>query len=382
MPQVATQESSYRDCTPSARAQLDEQLRAIMHTLAYHYLPLVPGIGKVKHGLIPLEACAVLPYGWAGSGAGAGSHGEVPLGETLLRRLAANNAAILQSPQNHVALWEVLARMPREVLWRQAAALNTFSYAALLVQGEWDAKCSAEVLQLCAECRHAHAPLLHHLTGVVARGKPDQQNVVSVLNSLSQLRVTCRHVPDRRQLRALGRMAAECLHQEHYRAVFEAPAAVAAGAKEGSRKQDAGDGSSSSGKKEAGSGDSGSSKKDEGPVTHGPIVLMSGDNIELVMQTLGLGLGTSADVAAGDVGGLAATTAGGSSGAAAGGGAGGFAPSNGFLHNLRALVVSDLMRKGFTAHHSEAAWDDTHAAAQQVGAKVSLCCWARGEGGG
>lgn len=363
MSQVTTQESSYRDATPSARAQLDDQIRAIMHTLAYHYLPLVPSIGKVKHVFIPLEACAVLPYGWAGSGAG----GEVPLGEALLRRLAANKATMLQSPPNHVALWGVLARMPREVLTRHAAALTTFSYAALLVNADWDAKGSAEVLQRCAECGHAHTPLLHHLTGVVARGKPDLERVTGVLTSLSQLRATCRHVPDRRHLRALGRMAAECLHKEHYKAVVEAPAAAAAAAaKEGSKKQDAGEGSS--GKKEAASGDSGSSKKDEGPVTHGPVVLMSGDNIDLVMQTLGLGLGSTADAAAGDVGGLAAAAAGGGSDAAAAG----FAPSDGFLHNLRALVVSDLMRKGFTAHHSEAAWDDTHAAALQVGSYL-LC---------
>lgn len=96
---------------------------------------------------------------------------------------------------------------------------------------------------------------------------------------------------------------------------------------------------------------------------------MSSENIELVMQTLGLGPGASSPAPAAAANGAA--TGGGAGGAPAGangaGAGAGAAPTEEFLKDLRVLVVSDMARKGFKAHHAEAAWHDTHAAALQVG---------------
>ncbi len=192
---------------PASASPLAPQCRAALHQLATHFLPLVDSLATARECLTPLEACALLSYGW-----GDGSDGEVPLAVGLLRRLGADPHALLPAPGDHIRLWGALAHAPRSGVAPHRRVLEEVSMSATQLQ--WSVEECAAVVQLCAEGRHAAEALLHHVAGVVAGRNPSLDQLARVLHSLGKLHVECGHVPDPQHVQVLAQMAAECLGEE------------------------------------------------------------------------------------------------------------------------------------------------------------------------
>ncbi len=202
-----------------------DERRANLHELARDFLPLVDSLQTLGQCLIPLEACALLSYGWEDK---AGK--EVPLAEAVLRRLGSIDLDTMppSSATVYLALWRALAHMPRAAAARHAGTLAEVSRSA--ARTRWTQAECLEVFQLCVRGRHAPGPMLHHLTKVLSKGEPALGVLAGALRSLADLRMACGHVPDPQHLQALAVMAAARLgdeaevegRQEHVAQLLEA----------------------------------------------------------------------------------------------------------------------------------------------------------------
>ncbi len=179
--------------------------RALLHTLAGVFLPLVPSITRPDHCTRPLWACAKTGYGWAGGAA------EVALAEALLGRLGEDGCALMRraKPQEHASLWWSLSEAPNtsrlvaaqgQLLAASAECLVGMSARDMVPQN------CANVLLACARLKHSptHVPLVHHLTRCLAQlsdAKP--QELSNSLYALGELREDCGHVPHREDLHQL-----------------------------------------------------------------------------------------------------------------------------------------------------------------------------------
>ncbi len=175
--------------------------REVMHTLAKHFLPLVPFLPHPKECVMTLLACAKTEYGWAGGS------GEAPLAEVLLRRLGQDDCALLRQAdaQSHALLWWSLSEAPNDQLVAAQGQLLAASAECLvgMEAGAMVPQNCSNVLLACARLRHypTHVPLVHHLTRCLAElpnAKP--QELANGLYALGELHEDCGHVPHQEDL--------------------------------------------------------------------------------------------------------------------------------------------------------------------------------------
>ncbi len=178
--------------------------RALLHTLAGVFLPLVPSITRPDHCTRPLWACAKTGYGWAGGA------DEVALAEALLGRLGEDGYAMLQQalPQAHSNLWWSLSETSNARLVAAQGQLLAASAECLVGMSARDMvpQDCANVLLACARLKHSptHVPLVHHLTRRLAElREPSAQAQANALYALGELREDCGHVPHQEDLRQL-----------------------------------------------------------------------------------------------------------------------------------------------------------------------------------
>ncbi len=185
--------------TPESAAR-----RALLHTLAGIFRPLVPSITRPDHCTRPLWACAKTGYGWAGGA------DELPLAEALLGRLGNDGCALMRraKPKEHASLWWSLSEGPNVKLVAAQRQLLAASAECLVGMraGDMGPQECANVLLACARLRHSptHVPLVHHLTRCLAEvSNPDAQHLSNGLYALGELREDCGHVPHQEDLRHL-----------------------------------------------------------------------------------------------------------------------------------------------------------------------------------